>query len=290
MVRQGVDPLVAQQLGHLFHPPARLAVDDAAVVPGGVGMLVGNEAQQLLQRVFFLDDGVADVGPVKAADEQACILQLQPLDDVFAREGIGRGRERNARHLRVALVQQRERPVLGAEVMAPLAHAMRFVDGKQRQVAAVVQAVEQAQKARRVQPLGRGIQQRDLAGLQPPFHVLRGVKVERGVEKRRIHPRFVQRTHLIVHQRDQRRHHDGPALALPLPYDGRHLVAQALAATCGHEHQGVATANHMFDDGLLRAAELLVAEDVLQHGMGRGQRGGQTRGQANTLKLIAASA
>jgi hypothetical protein len=26
----------------------------------------------------------------------------------------------------------------------------------------------------------------------------------------------------------------------------------------------------MFDDGLLRAAELFVAEDVLQHGMGRG--------------------
>ena len=81
--------------------------------------------------VLLRDDGVADVGPVKAADEQARVLQLQPLDDVFAREGIGRGRERNARHLRVALVQQRERPVLGAEVMPPLAHAMRFVDGEQ---------------------------------------------------------------------------------------------------------------------------------------------------------------
>ena len=104
--------------------------------------------------------------------------------------------------------------------------------------------------------------------MQPPLHVLRGVKVERGVEEGCIHPGFVQSPHLVVHQCDQRRHHDGHALALPLAHDGRHLVAQALAATCGHEHQGVATANHMFDDGLLRAAELLVAEDVLQHGMG----------------------
>ena len=41
----------------------------------------------------------------------------------------------------------------------------------------------------------------------------------------------------------------------------------------------------MFDDGLLRAAELLVAEDVLQHGMGRGQRGGQTRGQSEYSEI-----
>ena len=107
--------------------------------------------------------------------------------------------------------------------------------------------------------------------MQSPFHVLRGVKVERGVEEGRIHPGFVQSPHLVVHQRDQRRHHDGHALALPLPYDGRHLVAQALAATCGHEHQGVATANHMFDDGLLRAAELLVAKNFVQDGVGGGR-------------------
>ena len=62
------------------------------------------------------------------------------------------------------------------------------------------------------------------------------------------------------------------------------LTQQQMATTIKHEIL------HICSLHLLRAAELLVAEDVLQHGMGRGQRGGQTRGQANTLKLIAASA
>ena len=49
----------------------------------------------------------------------------------------------------------------------------------------------------------------------------------------------------------------------------------------------------MFDDGLLRAAELFVAEDVLQHGMGgegAEETGRRAKRQANTLNLIAGSA
>ena len=64
-------------------------------------------------------------------------------------------------------------------------------------------------------------------------------------------------------------------------------VAQALAAARGHQHQRVAAANHMLDDRLLRAAELFVAKDVLQDGVGGRQSGGQAGRQADTLKLIA---
>ena len=127
VVGQGVDARILQRGRQFLHALARLAIHHARLAR----MLTLDEAQQLRGGVLLFDDGVADVGPVKAADEQACVLQLQPLDDVLAREGIGRGRECNARHLRVALVQQRERPVLGAEVMAPLAYAVGFVDGKQ---------------------------------------------------------------------------------------------------------------------------------------------------------------
>jgi hypothetical protein len=52
------------------------------------------------------------------------------------------------------------------------------------------------------------------AGLQAQLHVLRGVPVERGVQEGGIHAGLVQRAHLVVHQRDQRRHHDGHAVAL----------------------------------------------------------------------------
>src|SRR3989344_5947416 len=162
VVGQGSDARVAQRGGQLFHALARLAIHHARLAR----MLALDEAQQLRGGVLFLFEAVADVGPVKAADEQPRILQLQPLDDVLARERIGRGGERNARYLRVTLVQQRERAVFGAEIVAPLADAVCFVDGEQAQVAAAVQAVEQAQETGRVQPLGRGIQQREVAGLQ----------------------------------------------------------------------------------------------------------------------------
>ncbi|MNV25764.1 hypothetical protein D3C71_1168720 [compost metagenome] len=123
-------------------------------------------------------------------------------------------------------MQHRERPVLGPKVVAPLAHAVRLVNRKQRQVPALIQAVEQAQKTRRVQPLGRGVQQGDVAGLQAQLHVLRFVKTQCGVEKRRVHPRLVQRAHLVVHQRNQRRNYDGHPTPLLLAHDGRYLVAQ----------------------------------------------------------------
>jgi hypothetical protein len=73
---------------------ARLAVHDAGIAV----VLVLDEAQQLRARVVLLDDRVADVGPVEAADEDARVLELQALDDVGARQVVGGGRQRDARH------------------------------------------------------------------------------------------------------------------------------------------------------------------------------------------------
>ena len=135
MVGQGGDALRLQPLGDLFHALAALAVDDA-----GVASVLGlDEAQQLAARVGLLDDAVADVGSVKGADELARAFQLQPLDDVSARDVVGGGGERHARRVRVARMEHAQGRVLRAEVMAPLAHAVGFVDGKQAQQAALVE-------------------------------------------------------------------------------------------------------------------------------------------------------
>jgi len=264
VVGQGREARVAQGRGQFLHALARLAVHHA----GLARVLALDEAQQLGGGVLLLDDGVADVGPVETADEQPRIFKLEALDDVGARQVVGRGGERDARHAGVALVQHGEGTVFGAEVVAPLAHAMRLVDGEERQVPFVVQAVEQAQEARRVQPLGRRVEQGDGAGLQAKLHVLRFVEAQRGVQEGRVHPGFVQRAHLVVHQRDQGRDDDGHPAPLLLAHDGRYLVAQRLAAARGHEHQCVAAADHVLDDVLLRAPELLVAEDIVQDGVG----------------------
>ena len=166
-------------------------------------MLALDEAQQLRAGVFLLDDGVADVGSVKAADEQLGALQLEPLDDVGTGQRIGCGRERHTRHARVALVQHRQAAVLGPEVMAPLAHAMRFVNGEQAQQPALEQRIHLRQKTGVGHPLGRCVEQSDLATQQAPFDVAGFFAGEGGVQKCGTHARLVQRTDLVVHQRDQ---------------------------------------------------------------------------------------
>ncbi len=77
---------------------------------------------------------------------------------------------------------------------------------------------------------------------------------------------FLQRAHLVVHQRDQRADDDCHAVAGALADDRGHLVAEALAAAGGHQHDGAAAARHVADHILLQAAEGPVAEDLLQYG------------------------
>ena len=125
-------------------------------------MLALNEAQQLLGGLFFLDDGVANVGPVEAADELLGVLQLQALQDVGPRQIVCRGGQRDARHAGIAFVQHGQGPVFRAKVVAPLAHAMRFVNGKQTELATLVHGVELGQKACRGHALWGGVQQRDV--------------------------------------------------------------------------------------------------------------------------------
>ncbi len=265
VIRQRGDAVLLQQPGNLFHAFARLAVDD----PGFAFVLAFDEAQQLRRGILLLDDGVSDVGPVEAADELARVLQLQPFQDVLARDRIGGGGQCHARHRGISLVQHRECAVFRAEVVTPLADAMRLVDGEQAELAALVQRIELRQEARRRDALRRRVQQRQLAAHEPLLDG-RGLAAGlRRVQELGVHARFVQRADLVVHQRDQGRHHDRDAMSGALSGDRRNLIAQRLAAAGGHQHQRVAAADHVIDDRGLRAAKLLVAEDVVEDGAGR---------------------
>ena len=166
-------------------------------------MLTLDEAQQLRQAVLALNDGVADVGAVEAAHEALGALELQALDDVFAREGVRRGREGHAGHASVAFVQHGERAVFGTEVVAPLAHAMGFVNGEKREQAPFVQGVQPGQEARRRDPLGCRVQQGEAALGQAALHVVGLVGGEAGIEEGGLDARFAQGTHLVVHEGDE---------------------------------------------------------------------------------------
>jgi hypothetical protein len=96
---------------------------------------------------------------------------------------------------------------------------------------------------------------------------------EAGVEIGGGHAGLAQRVDLILHQRDQRRHHDAGAL----PQQRGNLVAQRLAAAGRHQHQRVATFAQVLDDGLLLAAETGITENALKQVEG----GGIHRGHGN---------
>ena len=112
-----------------------------------------------------------------------------------------------------AFVQHGELAVFAAEIVAPLRHAMRLVDGEQRDRA----AIEQRQEARRQQALGRDVEQVELAGQQFALDPGRGFAVEGGIEEFGAHAQLAQRLDLVLHQRDQRRDHDAarPRAAAP---------------------------------------------------------------------------
>ena len=144
-------------------------------------MLVFNEAQQLPRGLGFFDNRVADVGPVKAADKMPRVFELEPLDHVLSGQRIRRRRQGHARHVGEHLMQQAQAAVLGPKVVAPLAHAVRLVNRKQAEFAALIERAQQVFHTWRVDALGRSVQQRQLSALQLLFKCTAFFKTLRGV-------------------------------------------------------------------------------------------------------------
>jgi len=207
-----------------------------------------------------LRDAVADVGAIEAGNELARLLQREPFDDLAARRGIRRRGERDARHGGEAFVQHGQRAVLGAEVVAPLRDAMRLVDGEQGQPGRFLNLFQQGKEAGHQQAFRGDIEQVELAAQQAALHLACGIGADAGIEEGRLHAELGERIHLILHQRDQRRHHDARAR----PQQRGNLVAQRFAAAGRHQHQRVAARRDMLDDGLLFAAKGGIAEDIAQ--------------------------
>ena len=162
-------------------------------------------------------------------------------------------------------MQDGELDVLGTKVVAPLGDAVRLVDGEQGEAGAGGDALQEAEEARRQQPFRRHVEQ-----VEPPA-TQRRVRLRAASSGDRAEfryaaatPRLLQRCHLVVHQGDQRRDDDAHARRSS---DGN-LVAQRLAATRRHEHQGIAAGHDMVDDLRLLAAELPIAKHGPQYFQG----------------------
>ena len=227
------------------------------------------------------------LGRSKPVTKQGACDEAEAGAHVVAGLGVGGGRAGDDRHAGKQVAQPPEVDVLGAKVVAPLRHAVRFVDGEQGDGGGAL-AVEPAQALEEAvghEPLGGHVEQVELAAVQAAEHAARFVGVERRVVEGGPHAGGEQGVDLVLHEADQRRDDDAHAG----PHDGRDLEAERLAAAGGHEHEGVAAVDQVLDDLLLVGAELAKAEDVAQHGRG-GRGAGGRRGAATAAAAAGAGA
>ncbi|MNV43215.1 hypothetical protein D3C71_1349220 [compost metagenome] len=133
---------------------------------------------------------------------------------------------------------------------------MGLVDGEQGDAA----AREQGQEAAGEQALGGDVEHVQVAGEQFTLDPGGGVAIEGGVEVFGAHAQLAQGFHLVLHEGDKRGDDDAGAVA----EQGGHLVAQRLAAAGGHQYERVIAGGDMFDDRLLRTAEIVVTKDAAE--------------------------
>ena len=111
--------------------------------------------------------------------------------------------------------QRPQLAIVGAEIVAPFADAMRLVDREQRQSA----PAEQAAETPRSRALRRDVKQVELAGAEARRSSPRARASAEVSEAARM-PIASRRADLVVHQRDQRRDHQRRSRRAPAPAAG----------------------------------------------------------------------
>ena len=252
VIGAGRPAAAAQRLGELLGRGAGLGIDDTRAG------LVGDQVGDLLGGVGARADQVADVGTIEPGHDHALRRDAELLADVRPRMRIGGRGQREPADIGKCIHQRFEQTIVGAEIVAPFADAMRLVDRKQ----ADRRAAQQFAKVPRRSALGGDVEQVELAGLEARDR-LAPVLVGAG-QRAGANPDRLGRAQLVVHQRDQRRDDD----ARSFEHHGGQLVAERLARAGRHHRQRPFPRQHARDDIGLDAAERGKAEDALQCGEG----------------------
>ncbi|CAN5617105.1 hypothetical protein BH20VER1_BH20VER1_25070 [soil metagenome] len=168
----------------------------------------------------------------------------------------GSGGECHRRHIRQVRAQFLQLTILGPEIVTPFADAMRLIDGDLRDVP----VGGLFKKALQHEPLRRHVEQAELAVVQAAPAGAGLARVEGRVQIGSGDATGLERVHLVFHQGDERRHHDGEAVA----EQRRELEAKGLAAAGRHEGENVAPRQRVPHNLLLERAEPVVAEMFLK--------------------------
>ena len=158
--------------------------------------------------------------------------------------GSGRG---HREHRRVAQITQRiaDEQIIRPEIVPPHAHAMGLIDHQAATPLANEWRAETASAAASPEPHTRAYSLPRANVPQPPLDL---IAIQRAVDQRRLLlDARGQTVHLVLHKRDQRRHHQRD----PVQQHRRKLITQALARPRGHRRKHALARQHVLDHPLL---------------------------------------
>ena len=245
------------------HLTARQTVDDA-----GLPAMTREDVLDLALEIRAREHAIHEVRPVERSDQLDRRAQAELRHDVAPDAAGGRCRERVEARVRPAVAQRRELAVLGPEVMAPLADAVRLVDGHESRRAAAEER-EKSVAALADEPLGRNVDQAVPSVADAGSDRRAFLGRERAVEPGRVDAVGDERVDLIFHQRDERRHDERQTVA----HERGRLKTQRLAAA-GREHdERVASGEDRVHRLALQRTERRVAPELFENGGERGHDG-----------------
>ena len=255
MIGERRDARPLDGLGEVFSGVAGGGIDNAGQARARL-----DEGDDALGAVaLFRLCGEGEIGPVEARHMDRRLGEVQLGKDVVARAGVGGGGHRKARHTGEQILQPPERAIVRPEIMAPLADAVGFVHGDQRDL-----HLGEALGQPRAHAFRRDIEQIHLAARGRLQRFGAGIEVHRGVEPFGTHADLFQRIDLIGHQRDQGRDDNADAIT----QQRRNLVAERLAAAGGQNGKAIPAGQRVGDDILLQPPEGVIAIDTLQQRAG----------------------
>jgi hypothetical protein len=198
---------------------------------------------------------IADVGTVEAGDDQPVFGDTELRQDIGPGSGVGGSGQRQPRNAGAGIQKRAKKPVIGTEIVAPFADAMRFVDCDQRKRDIGDQPPERTRR----RPLGSNVKEVENTRAEALDGLL-AVAVRRG-QRRRSNAARSGRPDLVVHQCDQRRDDESGSF----PGERRKLIAKRFTRTGRHHRQAMLAPHHPGDDLLLSASEGAEAEHALQY-------------------------
>ena len=236
---------------------ARGDVDDA----GAVFADEIRDVPVLRVMVSRLVDGKVEVVAAESLDLHVGFLargfaEAQLADDVGADIGGGGGRDGEDGDVGEAVERIPDVEVVGAEVVSPLADAVRLVDCEKGQF----RAGDRLEEGRVPEPFGSDVHELVVAVRHRRETEAHFVGRDGRVEEGGGNLAFFEGGDLILHQGDERRDDERRARE----EKGGELVAEGLAGAGRHDDDGVAAVDDLFDGLVLPVSEGAIAEVALQ--------------------------